>query len=271
MRLRALKEGRTIVRIGGVLLTSTSDLSVAHVTDAPTVAALGAAGDVLPAAAQPSQTSQPVQRTGPMSSWHFQATYGLSSADFEIPIWDTASDPAGEEQISTTGLLTQSRYSHAIEHAVNDRQMFRWGFSLLSNQTMTGSGWLASLARDSKVPSWRSWGIGSDIFLVRRFSPACDFDAGVQLDYLLSGSNTMRSSEQNSSVNAPPLRLEQTSGWRVAFSGGISGLYLDPVGLIFRVGGYVTQATFKGHALPIRAQGIQVQIGADLALGRGGT
>lgn len=257
--------------MGGVLLASTSGLAVAHITEAPPTAATRAEGDALSMASQPSQPSSPVQQTNAMSSWHFQATYGLSTADFEIPVWDTTSDPAGEAQISTTGLLTQTRYSHAIEHAVNDRQMFRWGFSLLSNQTITGSGWLASLARDSKVPSWRSWGLGSDVFLVRRFSPSCDFDAGVQLDYLLSGSSTMRSSEQNNGVNAPPLRLEQKSGWRVAFSGGIGGLYLDPVGLIFRVSGYVTQATFKGHAQPIRAQGIQVQLGADLALGRGGT
>lgn len=206
----------------------------------------------------------------PMSSWHFQATYGVSSADFEVPVWNTNTDPAQEEQASTTGLLTQSRYSHAVEHSVNKNQMFRWGFSLLSNQTITGSGWLSGLAKDSKVPAWRSWGVGGDFFLVRRYSPACDFDAGVQLDYHLSGNSTMRSSEVSGAVNAPPSRLEQKNGWRVAFSGGISGLYLDPVGLIFRLSGFVSQATFKGHAQPLRAQGVQIQIGADLALGRGG-
>lgn len=219
------------------------------------------------AATAPAPLPSPPQQ--PMSSWHFQAIYGIAVADFEVPVWKSESDPIVEDQMSSTGLLSESRYSHAIEHALNQKQMVRWGLSLVSSQTTTGNGLLAGLALDSKVPSWRSWGIGSDLFLVRRFTPACDFDAGLQLDYHLSGNSTMRNSDAAGSINTPPTRLDQESGWRVAFSGGISGLYLGPLGLVARLSGFVTQASFKGHSRPIRAQGVQVQIGANLALGRG--
>jgi len=216
-----------------------------------------------------SVPSQPIAPQSVMSSWHFQAVYGIGYADFEIPVWKADADPAVEDQISSTGLLTQARYTHAIEHPLNQKQMVRWGLSLINGQTTTGSGVLASLAQDSKVPSWRSWGVGADLFLVRRFSPACDFDAGLQLDYHLSGNSSMRNFEQVGSVNSSPARLEQQGGWRVAFSGGISGLYLGPIGLVARLSGFVTQASFTGHSRPIRAQGIQFQAGANLALGRG--
>lgn len=219
-----------------------------------------------PAPALAALPSAPQQS---MSSWHFQAVYGVAYADFEIPVWKTETDPAQEDQISSTGLMTQARYSHAIEHPLNQNQLVRWGVSLVNSQTTSGNGLLSRLAQDSKVPSWRSWGVGGDLFMVRRFSAACDFDAGLQLDYHLSGNTTMRSSDATGSINAPPSRLDKQSGWRVAFTGGISGLYLGPIGLVARLSGFVTQTSFKGHSRPLRAQGVQFQIGADLALGRG--
>lgn len=267
MRQGALTTRSAWMRACTFVLATPSMLLFAHATAEtaranPAETAKNTATAIAPSSAGPQD---------PMSSWHFQATYGISSADVEVPVWKTDTDPAQQEQISTTGLLTQARYSHALEHEVNKNQMFRWGFSLLSSQTITGSGWLSGLTKDSKAPAWRSWGVGGDFFLVRRFSPACDFDAGVQVDYYLSGNSTIRSSISSGAVNPPPSRLEQKNGWRVAFSGGISGLYLDPVGLIFRLSGFVSQATFKGHSQPLRAHGVQIQIGADLALGRGGS
>lgn len=246
------------VRAGTIVLAAQSALVFAESADA--------LRQTHPAAA----TTPPVQTPrDSMSSWHFQAVYGIGYADFEIPIWKTETDPAVQDQVSTTGLVTQARYSHAIEHRLNQQQMFRWGFSLLNNQTTTDNGLLSSLARDSLVPAWRSWGVGCDLFIVRRFCSACDFDAGIQLDYHLSGNTTLRSSELSGSVNSPPSRLDQKSGWRVAFSGGISGLYLGPVGIVARLSGFVTQADFEGHSRPMRAQGLEVQLGANLALGRG--
>jgi len=222
----------------------------------------------LPAEGQASGTV-PGARSKP-SSWHFQTTYGVSSADLEAPYWNTAVDPVAAAQRSTTGVLTQIRYSHSVETPLGGSQALRWGLALVNDQTATKSGWAAALAKDSKAPEWRAWGIGTDLFLVRHMSPSVDFDAGLQADYLLSGVATLGASEAAAAAQSTAQnRLEQTSGWRLAFTGGIGGLYLGPVGLIFRLSGYVMQASFKAHKQPLRAQGLQLQVGMDLALGRG--
>jgi len=129
------------------------------------------------------------------SSWHFQTTYGVSSADLEAPYWNTAVDPVAAAQRSTTGVLTQIRYSHSVETPLGGSQALRWGLALVNDQTATKSGWAAALAKDSKAPEWRAWGIGTDLFLVRHMSPSVDFDAGLQADYLLSGVATLGASE----------------------------------------------------------------------------
>jgi hypothetical protein len=204
------------------------------------------------------------------SSWHFQTTYGVSSADLEAPYWNTALDPVAAAQRSTTGALTQVRYSHSIESALNNSQALRWGFALVNEQTVAKNSWAAALAKESKAPEWRAWGIGTDIFLVRHLSPAVDFDAGLQADYFISGVATLGTSDTAAAAqSAAQNRLEQKSGWRIAFTGGIGGLYMGPLGLIARISGYVMQSSFKTHSQPLRAQGLQLQLGMDLALGRG--
>ena len=215
------------------------------------------------------QATSPTQPTLKNSAWHFQATYGVSSADVEAPYWNTSLDPAKAEQRSTTGVLTQSRYSHSFASPLNKSQSVRWGLALVSEQTAPAKGWMAALAKDSKAPDWRTWGVGTDLFLVRHQSPTLDFDAGVQADYFLSGVTTLGALEGTTAQSSSPNRLEQKSGWRIAFTGGLGGIYLGPVGIIIRLSGYVVQAAFKGHTQPLRAQGIQLQLGADLALGRG--
>lgn len=204
------------------------------------------------------------------SSWHFQTTYGVSSADMEAPYWNTALDPAAAAQRSTTGALTQIRYSHSLESSLGGSQAVRWGLSLVNEQTAAKNSWATALAKDSKAPEWRAWGIGTDIFLVRHLSPSLDFDAGLQADYFLSGVATLGASDTTAAAqSATQNRLDQKSGWRLAFTGGIGGLYLGPVGFILRLSGYVMQASFKTHTQPLRAQGLQLQVGMDLALGRG--
>lgn len=205
------------------------------------------------------------------SSWHFQTTYGLSLADMETPYWNTAVDPVSAAQRSTTGVLTQVRYSHTVESSLGNSQAIRWGMALVNDQTAARNGVWASLAKESKAPEWRAWGVGTDIFLVRHLSPAVDFDAGLQADYLLSGVATLGSTDTVTSATQTNAnnRLEQKSGWRLAFTGGIGGLYLGPLGMVMRLSGYVMQTSFKGHSQPLRAQGLQIQLGMDLALGRG--
>lgn len=203
------------------------------------------------------------------SAWHFQATYGVSSADVEVPYWNTNVDAEKTEQRSTTAVLTQSRYSHSVESYLNKTQSVRWGLALVNEQTAPPRGWMAGLAKDSKAPEWRAWGVGTDLFLVRHQSPTFDFDAGLQVDYFLSGVATLSAAEATITQLSNSNRLEQKSGWRIAFTGGIGGMYLGPVGVIMRVSGYAMQAAFRGHTQPLRAQGIQLQLGADLALGRG--
>lgn len=222
-----------------------------------------------PATHRPIQTTSPTPAELKNSAWHFQATYGVSSADVEAPYWNTTLDPAKAEQRSTTGVLTQSRYSHSFASPLNRSQSVRWGLALVSEQTAPAKGWMAALAKDSKAPAWRTWGVGTDLFLVRHQSPALDFDAGLQADYFLSGVSNLGALEGTSEQRSTPNRLEQKSGWRIAFTGGLGGIYIGPVGIIMRLSGYVVQAAFKGHTQPLRAQGVQLQLGADLALGRG--
>jgi hypothetical protein len=203
------------------------------------------------------------------SSWTFQATYGLTSADVETPAWDTRTDPVTAVQKSTSGLFSENRYSHSYGISVNPRQSLRLGLSLVNCQSVSATGWMAALASKSKGPDWRSWGIGTDIFLVRHNSPRFDLDAGLNADYFVSGVATLPTSDSASAELQNASRLEQKSAWRLGFSGGIGGMYLGPLGFILRISGQVLQAQFKGHSQPLRVQGLQVQIGAGLDLGRG--
>lgn len=236
--------------------------------------AVAAAAETQLASAQTMQHNA-VPQNVPMSSsqlksdWHFQVTYGVSSADVEAPYWNTSTDPAGAAQRSTTGALSQTRYSHSVETPLNGSQAVRYGLSLVNDQTAATNSWLKSLAKDSKAPDWRAWGLGSEIFLVRHISRSFDFDAGLQADYYLSGVATLGSIETSSANTTTITRLDQKSGWRLAFTGGMNAGLFGPVGLIMRVSGYVMQSTFTGHSKPLRAQGLQLQLGADLALGRG--
>jgi hypothetical protein len=203
------------------------------------------------------------------SGWHFQATYGLSAADVETPAWDAQKDPVSAIQKSTSGVFTDNRFGHSFETAMNSRQSVRMGLALFNAQSVAPSKWMIPLTGRSQSAEWRTWGIGSDFFLVRRASPNLDLDAGLQADYFVSGVTTLSLDEKASAGGQNTSRLEQKSGWRVAFSGGIGGLYIGPVGLVMRVAGQVMQAQFKGHTSPLRVQGMQFQMGAGLALGRG--
>jgi hypothetical protein len=211
----------------------------------------------------------PMAPSSSKSDWHFQVTYGVSSADVEAPYWNTNTDPAGAAQRSTTGALSQTRYSHSVESPINGSQAIRYGLSLVNDQTAAANSWLKSLAKESKSPDWRAWGLGSEIFLVRHISRSFDFDAGLQADYYLSGVATLGSVESSLANTTTLTRLDQKSGWRLAFTGGMNAGLFGPVGLIMRVSGYVMQSTFTGHSKPLRAQGLQLQLGADMALGRG--
>jgi hypothetical protein len=203
------------------------------------------------------------------SIWHFQATYGLSVADVECPAWDTQSDPATAVQKSTSGIFTDSRFGHSSEQPLNDRQSIRAGLSLISAQTSLPSKWMIPFTGAQKTSQWRTWGVGTDLFLVRRASANLDLDAGLQADYFFSGVTTLAYGEKASQALQNASRLEQKAGWRLAFTGGIGGLHFGPLGIIMRLSGQVIQAQFKGHASPLRVQGMQVQLGAGLALGRG--
>lgn len=216
---------------------------------------------------KPSDGSE--QKETRTSSWTFQATYGLTSADVETPAWDTRTDPITAVQKSTSGLFSENRYSHSYGIPVNPRQSLRLGLSLLNCQTVSATGWMAALASKAKGPEWRSWGIGTDIFLVRHNSARLDFDAGLNADYFVSGVATLPTSDNASAELQNASRLDQKSAWRLGFSGGIGGLFLGPIGFILRISGQVLQAQFKGHTQPLRAQGLQVQVGAGLDLGRG--
>lgn len=215
-----------------------------------------------------SGESSPAPSSNP-SVWHFQAVYGISSADVETPAWDTKTEPATAVQKSTTGVFTENRFSHSMEMPLTNRQSLRMGLSLFSAQSYAASGWVASLTGKSKASDWRTWGLGTDIFLVRHTSPNLDLDAGLHADYFVSGVITLPVGESASPALQNAARLEQKMGWRLAFSGGIGGLYIGPVGVILRLTGHVIQSQFKGHTAPLRVQGIQVQAGAGLALGRG--
>lgn len=128
---------------------------------------------------------------------------------------------------------------------------------------------MAALASKSKAPEWRSWGIGTDVFLVRHASAHVDLDAGLNADYFVSGVATLPTSENATVELQNSSRLEQKMAWRLGFNGGIGGLYWGPLGFVLRISGQVLQAQFKGHTQPLRVQGLQVQIGAGLDLGRG--
>lgn len=216
-----------------------------------------------------SASTEPLHPAAAQKVWHFQATYGLSSADVESPFWDARTDPAAAAQRSTTGVFSESRFSHSAELPMSNRQSMRLGFSLVNAQSGVSSGWLAKLTGPSNAPDWRAWGVGTDVFLLRHTSASLDLDAGFQADYFIAGVATLPTAENASAETQKAARLEQKSGWRVAFSGGIGGLYIGPLGLILRLSGQVLQSKFDGHKYPLRAQGLQVQVGAGLALGRG--
>lgn len=213
--------------------------------------------------------AESTRSTSPQNVWHFQSTYGVSSADVESPYWDTRSDPNAAVQRSATGVFSESRFSHSVELPVHLKQSVRFGLSLVNAQSGVSSGWLASLAGRSNAPDWRAWGVGADVFLLRHTSALLDLDAGFQADYFIAGVATLPTAENASAETQKAARLEQKSGWRVAFSGGIGGLYIGPLGLILRLSGQVLQSKFDGHKYPLRAQGLQIQVGAGLALGRG--
>jgi hypothetical protein len=202
-------------------------------------------------------------------NWLFQFIYGVTSADVDTPAWDSKIDPPRAVQRSTTGFFSDYRFSHAYELQVSPKQTLRMGLSLLNTQTLNSNGWLSTLAKKSKAPDWRSWGLGSEVFLVRHSTSFLDIDAGLNADYLIAGIANLPTLETASQELQDLSRLEQKSGWRFGFSGGIGGLYLGPVGLILRISGQVSQIQFKGHNQPLRIQGIQIQLGAGLDLGRG--
>lgn len=220
-------------------------------------------------AAKQTVAAEASHSSAPQSVWHFQATHGISSADVESPHWDIRSEPAKAAQRSTTGVFSENRFSHSAELPMHLKQSMRLGLSLVNVQSGASSGWLTDIAGKSNAPDWRAWGVGADIFLLRRSSDWLDLDAGFQADYFISGVASLPATENSSAETQQASRLEQKHGWRIAFSGGIGGLYIGPLGLILRLSGQVLQSHFVAHKFPLRAQGLQVQVGAGLALGRG--
>lgn len=216
----------------------------------------------------PAEKSRSEQIFPSFLQWRFQASYGLWPADTEVPSWDRSAEAPQTEQLLATALLEQNRFGQSVMIPFNPLQATRVGVSLLQIQTANQAPWAKSFVKNAAPVDWQCWGLGGDLFISRQQSNSIFLEAGLQAESLIAGRLSYRTSGAVlSSENTPPT-LEQSGGWRIAFSGGMSGFMLGPVGMLVRLNGYILKAHFRGHPKPFRAQGFQLEVGADLALGR---
>jgi hypothetical protein len=213
-------------------------------------------------------TPRPTKPVDPLVFWRFQTSYALWPADVEVPQWDFDSEPAKAEQKLATVLLTQNRFGQSVSLPFNALQATRMGISLLQIQTENNAHWAKSLVKSTSSADWHCWGVGGDLFISRQQSPSISIEAGLQADYLVSGTLSFEPTQKLLQSDSTPLQLAQSGGWRIAFSSGLSGFMFGPVGLLIRLNGYILEANFRGHPDSYRAQGFQMELGADLALGR---
>lgn len=201
-----------------------------------------------------------------ISPWRFEMSYGVSSSEMSYPSWKTVSGKSVANEESSVGVISDLRVNHSFELPLSRSQSVRAGVSLSKVQSAAAFGMGETLAPASRIPVWRTWGFGADVFMVRRLSPGLEIDAGVVGDYLVGGFAEISGAAGNSLIQS---RLEQKSGWRLGFCGGVGGLYAGPIGLVVRLGSYWNNLSYREHPKPIQAQGAQISLGFVINLARG--
>jgi hypothetical protein len=214
--------------------------------------------------ASPSRTS------GSISPWRFEMSYGVAQSQISYPTWTRVSRASVASADSSEGVVSDLRVNHSIELPLSRSQSFRAGPSLSRVQSSAAFGIGDVLAPSSRAPVWRTWGVGADFFMVRRLGPGFEIDAGMIADFMIGGVAELEGLTQGTRDSPVVNRLEQKSGWRIGFCGGVGGLYAGPVGLVFRLGSYWTDLSYREHTKRLQAQGAQASVGFVLNLAKGG-
>ena len=222
------------------------------------------------ASLDPPSESSPGRNSGPVSPWRFEMAYGLAQLQISYPSWARASRTSLPSEDSSEGVVSDLRVNHSIEFPLSRTQSFRAGPSLSRVQSSDGFGIADPTASGSVAPVWRTWGFGADVFMVRRLGPGFEIDAGMIADFMIGGVADLGGASQGSRDSLVANRLEQKSGWRVGFCGGVGGLYAGPVGFVFRLGSYWTDLSYREHPKRLQAQGAQASVGFVLNLAKGG-
>jgi hypothetical protein len=213
-----------------------------------------------------STTSPDFFNSIPRIMWHYQMNYAVSVSDIEFPYWDEADDGEGTKQKNAESVLSKKRFSHGYEFPLNPLQTARLGLSILQ---VKSENWKPKmLVTNPASLEWRSWGLGGDFYLVRQIGPSVFVEAGIQADYLFSGRLSQSSTQDSVRAVTAARSFSQSNGLRTSFGGGFGGYLIGPIALIVRLGGFVLETKFRDHPRPFRAQGFQLEVGADLALGR---
>jgi hypothetical protein len=223
-------------------------------------------GASLDAGSEPS----PGRNSGAVSPWRFEMSYGVAQSQISYPTWARASRTSVPSEDSSEGVVSDLRVNHSIELPLGRTQSFRAGPSLSRVQSSAAFGIAEVLAPGSRAPVWRTWGVGGDVFMVRRLGPGFEIDAGMIADFMIGGVAELGGASQGSRDPLVVNRLEQKSGWRIGFCGGVAGLYAGPVGLVFRLGSYWTDLSYREHPKRLQAQGAQASVGFVLNLAKGG-
>ncbi len=218
----------------------------------------------------PPSESSPGRNSGAVSPWRFEMAYGLAQSQISYPSWARASRTSFPSEDSSEGVVSDLRVNHSFEFPLSRSQSFRAGPSLSRLQSSDAFGIADASASGSRAPVWRTWGFGADVFMVRRLGPGFEIDAGIIADYMIGGVAELGGVSQGSRDSLVVDRLEQKSGWRVGFCGGVGGLYAGPVGLVFRLGSYWTDLSYREHPKRLQAQGAQASVGFVLNLAKGG-
>lgn len=99
-----------------------------------------------------------------------------------------------------------------------------------------------------------------------------DVDFGLQADLLAWGvaelSQSQTAQDASSETHAHP-RLELQSGYRIGWQAGLGTVVIGPLGMVIRLGGFLTKMKFASHPEPLETQGFIASLGVSLDLGRG--
>jgi hypothetical protein len=207
---------------------------------------------------------------GAMSPWRFEMSYGVAQSQISYPTWVRVSRASLASEDSSEGVVSDLRVNHSIEFPLSRSQSVRAGPSLSRVQSSAAFGIGEALAPGSRAPVWRTWGVGGDFFMVRRLGPGFEIDAGMIADFMIGGVAELGGLSQGARDSVVVNRIEQKSGWRIGFCGGVGGLYAGPVGLVFRLGSYWTDLSYREHPKRLQAQGAQASVGFVLNLAKGG-